>query len=106
MRQKNRDEFIKVVTEGLDEPPQYFAINARFNKEGYESLDKVLKQGLRALSVEEFKSRMNEEDMVVLDTRNEDDFALGFIPDYIFIGLEEDCNGQATCPFHNDGTGC
>jgi len=88
LRQKNRDEFIKEVTEGLDEPPQYFAINARFNKEGYESLDKVLKQGMRALSVEEFKSRMKEEDMIVLDTRNEDDFAMGFIPDSIFIGLE------------------
>jgi rhodanese-related sulfurtransferase len=79
---------VKAVTEGLDEPPQYFAINARFNKEGYESLDKVLKQGMIPLSVDDFKTKMKEEDMIVLDTRNEDDFAAGFIPGAIFIGLE------------------
>ena len=45
----NKKEFIKAVTEGLDEAPEYFAINAQINKEGYESLDDVLKKGLQQL---------------------------------------------------------
>ena len=34
----------------------YFPINAKINKEGYDSLDDVLIQGLKSLSVAEFKS--------------------------------------------------
>jgi hydroxyacylglutathione hydrolase len=32
------------VTDGLDAPPQYFSINARINKEGYDSLEEVLQE--------------------------------------------------------------
>ena len=44
---ESREEFIKVVTEGLAVPPQYFPINAKINKEGYDSLDEVLEQALK-----------------------------------------------------------
>jgi hypothetical protein len=30
------------VTEGIAEPPLYFPINAKINKEGYDSLDEML----------------------------------------------------------------
>ena len=44
-----KEEFIKAVTDGLNAPPQYFAVNARINKEGYESLDEVMENGLKPL---------------------------------------------------------
>ncbi len=87
MRAATREEFIKEVTEGISAPPQYFPINAQINKEGYESLDEVLQQGMRALPVDEFK-KMIKDDTVVLDTRKAEEFTRGFVPDSISIGLE------------------
>src|SRR3989337_3082839 len=82
----NRDEFIKVVTDGIPAPPLYFPINAKINKEGYDSIDDVLEQGMKALSVEEFKKLMTDE-TIILDTRNSEEFTLGFIPGAVSIGL-------------------
>ena len=65
----------------------YFPINAKINKEGYDSLDEVLVKGMKALSVEEFKKLMND-DTIILDTRNANVFTQGFIPGSIIIGLE------------------
>ncbi|HKC36790.1 MAG TPA: MBL fold metallo-hydrolase, partial [Chitinophagaceae bacterium] len=83
---KTKEEFIKVVTDGIAVPPQYFPINAQINKDGYESLDEVLEQGLKALSVGEFKNSIND-DIIVLDTRAETEFVNGFVPGSINIGL-------------------
>lgn len=83
-----KDEFIKAVTDGLTAPPQYFPINAMINKKGYTSLDTVLEKGMKALSVDEFSSLMNDENIIVLDTRNANVFTDGFIPGSISIGLE------------------
>jgi hydroxyacylglutathione hydrolase len=87
LQQKTKEDFIKAVTEGLPEVPSYFPINAKINKEGYESLDKVLQSGLTALSIEGFKKRIKD-DVIVLDTRSADEFTEGFIPGSISIGLE------------------
>ncbi len=84
----NKEEFIKSVTDGLDAPPQYFPINAKINKEGYDSLDEVLLQGLRPLKVDEFKQMIAQDDIILLDTRNENVFSQGFVPGAINIGLE------------------
>jgi glyoxylase-like metal-dependent hydrolase (beta-lactamase superfamily II) len=69
LQQKTKRDFIKAVTDGLAAPPQYFPINARINKEGYDSLDEVVAKGMKALSIEEFKSMMDE--AVILDTRKQ-----------------------------------
>ena len=82
-----KEEFIKVVTEGIVAPPNYFPINAMINKEGYESMDKLLLTGLKSLKVEEFKSLISD-DTIILDTRNENDFTVGFVPGSICIGLD------------------
>jgi hydroxyacylglutathione hydrolase len=87
LQQKTKEDFVKAVTEGLPEVPSYFPINAKINKEGYESLDAVLQSGLTALSIEDFKKRIKD-DIVVLDTRSADIFTDGFIPGSISIGLE------------------
>jgi hydroxyacylglutathione hydrolase len=83
----NKKDFVRAVTEGLAAPPHYFPINAKINREGYESLDKVLEQSLKALSIKEIKEAM-EKEVLILDTRDEETFTHGFIPGSIFIGLE------------------
>ncbi|MBN8675960.1 MAG: MBL fold metallo-hydrolase [Chitinophagales bacterium] len=87
LKAESKQAFIDAVTDGITAPPHYFPINALINKEGYESLDAVLKQGLTALSVEEFKNLITD-DTIILDTRRADEFTLGFIPGSISIGLE------------------
>lgn len=85
----SRKEFVKEVTEGLVEPPQYFPKNAVMNKMGYDSLEEVLERGLNPLSVRAFKAAWAEEEALVIDTRLQDVFAKGFIPGSIFIGIDD-----------------
>jgi glyoxylase-like metal-dependent hydrolase (beta-lactamase superfamily II)/rhodanese-related sulfurtransferase len=85
----SRAEFVKEVTEGLVEPPQYFPKNAVMNKMGYESIETVRERGLHALSVRAFKAAWEGEGALVLDTRHQDKFAEGFIPGSIFIGIDD-----------------
>jgi len=84
----SKEEFIKAVTDGLLAPPNYFPINAKINKEGYDSLDEVLSQGLKPQGIEDFKQLMKQDDVILLDTRNENIFSQGFVPGSISIGLE------------------
>jgi hydroxyacylglutathione hydrolase len=83
-----RDEFIKEVTAGLAPPPSYFPENVKMNKDGYESIDIVLGKGLRALPAEAFEITANETGALVLDTRDPQVFAKGFIPGSINIGID------------------
>ncbi|MEJ7822864.1 MAG: rhodanese-like domain-containing protein, partial [Chitinophagaceae bacterium] len=87
LQPQSREDFIKAVTTGLLAAPVYFAVNAKINKEGYDSLAEIKSKGLAALSIKDFKKKMNE-DVLVLDTRNATVFTNGFIPGSIFIGLE------------------
>lgn len=84
------EEFIKEVTEGLLPPPAYFGMNVAMNKQGYESFDTVLNNGMRALSAKEFEVAAEETDALLLDTRHHSDFAKGYIPQSINIGLGGD----------------
>lgn len=88
LKAKTREEFIKAVTEGLDAPPLYFPVNAKINKEGYDSLDNILKKGMQPLTVETFKNAMQQNNAVVLDTRISSLFTEGFVPSSISIGLD------------------
>jgi len=85
---KSKEEFIKAVTDGLNAPPQYFAVNARINKEGYESLDEVMENGLKPLSLEDFKALIKDDNTICLDTRISAEFSEGFIPGSVSIGLD------------------
>ncbi len=83
-----REEFIKEVTEGLTPPPAYFPQNVKMNKEGYENIAQVLKQGTQPLSVEAFEAAANETGALMLDTRAPEVFAQGFIPNSVNIGID------------------
>lgn len=88
LQQPDKESFIKAVTDGLEAPPKYFPINVKINKEGYDSLEAVLKKGLVALSIPEFKNIAFGEDALLLDTRKSTVFTEGFIPGSISIGLD------------------
>jgi len=83
-----KEEFIKEVTEGLLPPPQYFPLNVKMNKEGYEDIETVIESGTRPLSPEAFEAAANETGAIILDVRHQDDFARGHVPQSIFIGID------------------
>ncbi len=90
LNQPNKESFVAAVTDGLLPPPAYFPMNVAMNKKGYESIDDVMSKGMQSLGVEEFETAAETTGAIVLDTRNAGDFANGFIPRSINIGL----NGQ------------
>jgi rhodanese-related sulfurtransferase len=58
------------------------------NKEGYESIDDVLQRGQHAMSPEAFETAANETGALILDTRDPQTFAKGFVPNSINIGVD------------------
>ncbi len=87
LQDMSKEEFIKVVTTGLSTPPAYFPINARINKEGYDSLDEIMDRGYQALSVAAFKEKVKD-GAWILDTRPSSVFTEAFVPGSISIGLD------------------
>lgn len=83
-----KEEFVKEVTTGLMPPPAYFPLNVAMNKHGYDSIDEVLDRGLHALSPAGFEAAANETGALILDTRDPQTFAKGFIPNSINIGID------------------
>jgi len=58
------------------------------NIQGYDSIDKVMERGQHALSPDAFEVAANETGALVLDTRDPQTFAAGFIPNSINIGID------------------
>lgn len=83
-----KEEFIEAVLTGLTTPPGYFPKNVLMNIKGYDSIDTVMERGLQSLDPEAFELVANETRALVLDTRKADDFARGYIPNSINIGLD------------------
>ncbi|GAB5465734.1 MAG: MBL fold metallo-hydrolase [Candidatus Kapaibacteriales bacterium] len=83
-------EFVKEVTDGLLPPPAYFGANVAMNKTGYESFEKVLNDGMRALTVDQFEVVAEETGALILDARSNTIFWKGFIPQSINIGIDGD----------------
>ena len=83
-----KNEFKKELLTGLTTPPAYFPKNVLMNIQGYESLDTILTRGNQGLSVEVFELAANETEALILDTRTAEDFAKGFIPNSINIGID------------------
>ena len=83
-----KEEFINELLTGLTAPPGYFPQNVLMNIKGYDSIDEVLARGTKGLSIDEFEAIANETGALVLDTRSDETFSKGFIPNSINIGLE------------------
>ncbi len=83
-----REAFKKEVLTGLVAPPAYFPLNVLMNIQGYDSIDKVMERGQHALSPSAFEVAANETGALVLDTRDPQTFAAGFIPNSINIGID------------------
>ncbi len=85
-----KEEFIKAVTDGLVEPPQYFPFNVLLNlKGGMDSIDDIIRKGKNPLSAKEFEAIWESTDALVLDTRKKEAFAAEHIPGSIFIGVDD-----------------
>jgi glyoxylase-like metal-dependent hydrolase (beta-lactamase superfamily II)/rhodanese-related sulfurtransferase len=83
----SREEFIRQSLTGLTEPPGYFPMNVLMNTQGYDSINEVINRGTHALSAAAFEAAANETGALVLDTRDAQVFAAGFIPNSINIGI-------------------
>ncbi len=90
LNQPDKMAFIKAVTDGLTPPPGYFGMNVAMNKKGYQSFETVLNNGMRALTVSEFETVAETTEALMLDTRSAAEFAKGFIPRSINIGINGD----------------
>jgi len=84
----SKTEFVKEVTDGLLPPPQYFPLNVKMNKYGYEDVAEILKKGTTPIGAQQFEELANEMGAIVLDVRHQDDYAQKHIPRSIFIGID------------------
>ncbi len=83
-----KQEFVKEVTDGLLPPPAYFPLNVMLNKKGYDNIHEVIKRGTQALNPDAFELIATETGALLLDTRDAQTFAKGFVPNSIFIGID------------------
>jgi hydroxyacylglutathione hydrolase len=88
LQPQTKEAFIKELLSGLMPPPGYFPKNVLMNIQGYDSIDEVMERGSKALTVREFEAVANETNALLLDTRSAQEFAKGFIPNSINIGLK------------------
>lgn len=82
------DQFVEAILTGLTNPPQYFPKNVLMNIQGYESLDAIMEKGNKGYDVTAFEVLANETQALILDTRDPQIFANGFIPNSINIGID------------------
>ena len=82
-----REQFIIELTTGLKPAPSYFPMNVRLNSEGYEHMNGVYEKSNKSLTASEVEEQMESENVIILDTRTAQEFALAHIPGAINIGL-------------------
>ena len=84
-----KEEFIKEVTTGLKEPPQYFPNNVKMNKSINKSIDEVIHKGSTPLDAATFHEMSLQKDILVVDTRSKETYTEeGTVPGAWYIGLD------------------
>lgn len=81
---KSKDEFVHLLTDNLTAAPGYFAQDAELNRRGAESLSQM--PALAPLHAREV-SRLQQQGVVVVDTRPSIAFAAAHVPGSIHIAL-------------------
>lgn len=89
LKLNDKDTFIKAVTTDQPVIPGYFFSDAAINKTGYLGFDEVLQKNTQGLAVDQFVE-FQAEGATVLDARDPLNFAAGFVPGAINIGLNGD----------------
>ncbi len=82
----SREEFIRVITEGQPEAPPYFSSDASINRQGAPELSDVMGR-VRGLSPKELTDEVSR-GALLLDTRDPETFADGYVPGSVNIGLD------------------
>lgn len=90
LQEMTEADFVTAVTEDLSAPPKYFFKDALINKQGYDNLEEVLKRTVNPLNTTDFQHLAQDKNYLILDAREPDTFAQGFVKGSINIGL----NGQ------------
>jgi len=86
-----KEEFIKEVTTGLKQPPQYFPNNVKLNKSINKEIDQIIHKGTTPLAVEAFKKLSEQKGIIVIDTRSKDAYTEeGTVVGAIYIGINGD----------------
>lgn len=80
------EEFVRLVTTGLSEPPAYFAYDAALNKQERKTLTESMKSSLVGLDLERVLQSA-QEGVQVVDTRSPEDWETEHLPGTICIGL-------------------
>jgi len=83
----SKEQFVEAVTDGLSDPPAYFPENARINKAGYSNINKIMQRNLKPLKIEAFEEEFAA-GAVILDTRHQDIYEKGSLPNSLNIGLD------------------
>lgn len=86
----SKKEFIQEVLSGLTAPPEYFVHNVNMNKSGYKEYQEISSNLKKGLNADQFQELLNDKSIIVLDTRNANDFYRKFIPGSLNIGLSGD----------------
>jgi len=83
-----KEEFVQELTHNLPDPPAYFPSNVKLNQEGYSDLDQIIEKSLKKIDPLNFKELINDDSIVLLDTRKTDQFIKCHLKDSIYIGLD------------------
>jgi len=86
LQEMTKEEFVSVVTAGQRPAPTYFGHDAALNKRERPLLDEALADALCPLTIEEVLAAQTA-GCVLLDTRDGDAFAAGFLSGAVFVGL-------------------
>lgn len=86
-----KEEFVRLVLNGLTEPPAYFPQNVLRNVLGNEkSYEDILLENLTPIHAEDFDTLAEQTPgLVVLDTRKKEAYIESHIPGALFAGLDD-----------------
>ena len=87
LKATSKQAFIEAVTDGLNAPPAYFFADAAINKNGYKSIDEILKDDVKKLSASDTKIEI-ENGALILDARQPNEYETLNVAGSVNIGLD------------------